>query len=273
MQKLHPAQKIKSSSKEVTFEEDFFNSHGKYVHPTCIIGPHVTLGENVKVGPFCSIFGNVTIGDNTRIHGYTIIGAPAQVVGQKDSFGTIQIGKSCELREFIAVHASRYPDGKTIIGDNCYIMNYCHVAHDVILEHNVTLINNVNLGGHTHIEHHVMMMANSATHQFTRVGSYAALTPFTGIRQDAPPFCILHKQPGRFAGLNRIALKRSGFSSEQIDNLNTVTKLWHHKKISLEEIKEQSKTTPWGSDTNVQYFLKFIEKSKRGVSKKSVLDT
>lgn len=256
------------------FEEAFFHSSETYIHPTAIVGEHVKLGSNVKVGPFCVIVGNVTIGDNTRLHAHVTIGFPGQVTGLLESLGSIHIGKNCEIREFVTIHAARTAQGSTRIGNNCYLMNFAHVSHDGVLEDNVTLINNASLGGHTHIEKNAIVMANSATHQFSRIGQFTALAPFSGIRQDLPPFCLFSGQPAHFYGLNLIGLKRAGFSRESIYALKHVTKLFYQEKLPLEAITTLADQEPtWGSDAAVKTFLHFIANSSRGVSKKSGLDT
>lgn len=255
------------------FEEAFFRSNQTYIHPTAVVGPSVILEDNVKIGPFCTVVGNVTIGSGTRLHAQVTVGFPAQVLGMKESFGRVVIGKNCELREFVTVHASRYPDGATTIGDTCYLMNFAHVSHDCVLENNVTLINNVNLGGHTHIEKNAFVMAGSATHQFCRIGTLTALAPFSGIRQDLPPFGLFSGQPARFYGLNVIGLKRAGFSRESINALKHVTKLFYQEKLTFDAIKELSITEQeWGNDQHVQAFLTFVEKSSRGVSRACAKD-
>lgn len=263
----------KKKGKASDFEEAFFSFNETFVHPTAIIGKNVVLEDGVKVGPFCVVIGNVKIGQGTRLHSNVTIGYPAQVLGAKESSGKIEIGKNCELREFVTIHASRYLDGQTKIGDNCYIMNYSHVGHDCILENNVTLINNVNLGGHTYVERNVIIMANSATHQFCRIGKFTAIAPYGGTRQDLPPFSLFNEQPAKFAGLNVIGLRRAGISRESINAIKHLTKLFYSDKISTDKIKELAKSEPeWGLDENVQYFIEFIEKSTRGISRRCVSD-
>ncbi len=255
------------------FVEAFFNSPDSYIHPTAIVDPRVKLGSGAKIGPFCTLIGDITIGKNTRLYGHVSVGFPAQSRGTKDNTGTIVIGDDCEIREFVTIHGSKYPAGQTIIGNNCYLMNYCHVSHDVTLEDNVTLINSVNLGGHTYIEKNGFMMANAATHQFCRVGTFTALAPFGGIRQDLPPFCLFSGQPAQFSGLNATGLKRAGFSNESINALKHVTKLFFQDKILLGDIKALAQAEPvWGSDQAVQRFIAFIEKSDRGVSRRNIND-
>jgi UDP-N-acetylglucosamine acyltransferase len=263
---------IKAKRGASGFEEAFFHSNDTYIHPSAIVGDNVELGNNVKVGPFCVIAGNVKIGDNTRLHANVMVGFPAQNIGTKESYGNIEIGQNCELREFVTIHASKYPDGLTKIGNSCYIMNYSHVSHDSILEDNVTLINNVSLGGHSYIEKNAFLMAYAATHQFCRVGTFTAVAPFSGARQDLPPFCLFNEQPAAYAGLNIIALKRAGFSSETINALKHVTKLFYNEKMFITKIKEIVANEPWGNNPQVQHFLNFIENSKRGVSMRAVSD-
>jgi UDP-N-acetylglucosamine acyltransferase len=252
------------------FEEAFFKNSETFIHPTATVGAHVKLGPGVKIGPFCVVIGNTTIGANTRLHAYVSVGFPGQVLGLKDSLGTIEIGSDCQLREFVSVHAPRTATGITKIGNRCYLMNFAHASHDVVLEDNVTLINNVSLGGHVHIEKNAIVMANSASHQFCRIGMYAGLAPMSGIRQDLPPFCLYSGKPASFYGLNVIGLRRGGFSRESINALKHVTKLFFQDKLPLEQILERAQhEQDWGSDQHVATFLSFIKNSQRGVSRRA----
>jgi len=265
---------VKSNTKAFSFEEDFFCSKKTYIHPTAILGPNIKLGNNVKIGPFCILIGNIFINDNTTVYSNVVIGAPAQNTGTNKSLGKINIGKNCKIREFVTIGASKYEDGKTTIGNNCYIMNYSHVAHDVTLENNVTLINNVNLGGHVHIEKNAFLMANTAAHQFCRIGQFCSLAPFSAIRQDLPPFCMFSGLPAKFYGLNIVALKRAEIKKENIDAIKSITKLFYQDKLLLNDIKkliEKGSEKKLGNNSFVRSFLGFIEQSKRGVSKQAAI--
>lgn len=259
---------------EASFEEAFFHDPNVYIHPTAIVGPNVSLGIGAKIGPYAVIVGNVSIGDGSRIYPHVTIGFPAEDINTKTPRGNVTIGKNCEIREFATIGASKYPTGSTIIGDNAYIMHYCHVAHDVTLENNVILINNVQLGGHTYVEHHAFLMANSATHQGTRIGQYAALAPFSGIRQDIPPFCIMNGVPAGFAGLNIVGLRRAGFSSANLQAIKKISSMFYQQKLSLEAIQEAIPADPLlAQDPYVTAFLTFVTQSQRGVSRRSEIDT
>ena len=259
----------------INFEKDFLNSNQTYIHSTSIIGPNVELDQGVKIGPFCIIQGQVQISSNTQIFPNVVIGTPAQNLDTNDILGKIKIGKNCRIREFTTVGACKNSKGKTIIGDNCYIMSYVHVAHDVTLENNVTLINNVNLGGHVYIEKNAFLMSNSAAHQFCKIGQFCGLSSFSAIRQDIPPFCKFDGIPAKFCGLNSIAMKRAGFDDENINAIKHVVKLFYQDKFLLDDIKTLIKKEDekwWGQNENVQKFLKFIENSNRGISRKTIKD-
>ncbi|MBD3273522.1 acyl-ACP--UDP-N-acetylglucosamine O-acyltransferase [Candidatus Dependentiae bacterium] len=251
------------------FEEDFFNSKKTYIHPSAIVGKNVQLGNNVKIGPFSVLTGNIEIADNSVIHSHVSIGSPAQNLETSNSLGKIKIGKNVRIREFSRVGASKFENGQTTIGDNCYIMSYCHVGHDVTLEKNVTLINNVNLGGHVHVGKNAFLMANTAAHQFCRIGEYCSLAPYSAIRQDLPPYCMFSGLPAKFFGLNLIALKRAKFSRESINAIKHVAKLFYQDKFLLKDIINKAKEEiSWGNNNFVKNFLNFIENSNRGVSRK-----
>ena len=241
-----------------------------YVHPTAIVGDRVTLGSGVKIGPYCVVLGNVHIGDGTRLSAHVTIGYPAQDVGTPAPLGKIVIGPHCNIREFVTIHASKSDEGTTSIGDNCYLMTFSHVGHDVTLEENVILINNATIGGYAHIGRNVMLMAGTAIHQFCRIGKYSCVTPFGGARQDAPPFCMFTGGPAGFAGLNKIALRRAGFSSQDIAALKSVTKLFYVDKVLLADLQAQAASEPFGQNEHVQDFLSFIATSKRGVSRRTL---
>ena len=264
------SQTSKLASKASSFEEAFFHSTDTYIHPTAIIGESVKLGHGVKVGPFCTVIGNTTIGENTRLHAHVTIGFPGQVVGITQSLGTITIGSNCDLREFVTVHAARTEQGSTIIGDNCYIMHYAHVAHDAMLGNNIVINPNVNLGGHTEIADRAVIMTGSATHQFCKIGRLTALAPFSGIRQDLPPFCIFNGKPAAFFGLNVIGLRRNGIPRESINALKHITKLFYLDKLPTEAIfATAEEDSVLSSDIFVQEFITFVRNSPRGISRRS----
>lgn len=257
---------------ESSLESSFFSSPDTYVHPTAYVGPAVMLGNNVKVGPYSQIIGNVTVGDNTQIYGHVVIGSPAQDLSVRKPLGRVEIGAHSVIREFVTIDAPKADASCTRIGEHNYLMHFAHVGHDVTTGDHVTMTNHVQLAGHAVLEDHVLLMAHAAVHQFCRIGAYTALAPFSGCRQDLPPYSLFAKQPAAFAGLNKIKLRRALFSDAALAGLKQVTALFFQEKLPIALIQERSVSEPWGTSEQVQRFITFIANSRRGVSRSTVRD-
>ena len=255
-----------------SLEHAFFSAPGTYIHPTAYVGPDVTLGTNVKIGPYSLLTGSVTVANDVQIYGHVVIGSPAQDLGTRRPLGTVAIGAQSIIREFATIDAPSSADGVTTVGAHNYIMHFAHLAHDVTTGEHVVMTNNSQIAGHAVIENYVLIMAHAAIHQRCRIGTYSALAPFSGCRQDIPPFSLFAHQPAAFAGLNRIKLKRNNFSSESINGLKRVTGLFYREKLPLQEIQRICSEEQWGSAIPVQQFLTFLTDSARGVSRLSVRD-
>lgn len=255
-----------------SFEHSFYDSHETYVHPTAIVGPHVVLSDGVKIGPYAVVTGNVTIGSQTQIHAHAIVGSPAQDVGVTTPLGRVEIGSNTIIREFATINAPKTAEGVTKIGDSCYCMHFSHIAHDVVLENHVVLTNNTQIAGHAHLESHVIMMAHTGVHQWVRVGQYSALTPYTGARQDIPPFSLFVGKPAAWAGLNRIALRRAGFASSSIDAIKTLLTWFYRDKVPTPALVERCATQSWHNDPAIVQVINFITQSTRGVSRQHLKD-
>ncbi len=241
------------------------------IHPTACVDASVVCEPGVRIGPYAVIVGDVVIGQGTRVYPYVSIGLPAQNLGTVSSLGKVIIGKNCHLREYVSIHAPKAEKGTTFIGDNCYVMAYAHISHDVTLEEGVVVTNASSLAGHVYIEKYAVIMAQAALHQYCRVGQYSCLAACAASRQDIPPFSLFTGQPARFAGLNRVALKRRGFSQETIERLRKVAHLFFLRKVSVLDIKNHLSQDE-AKDMCVQEFCAFIQESGRGVSQQSLLD-
>ncbi len=193
-----------------------------------------------------------------------------------NDLGIILIGAHNEIREFVSIHSSKFPDGKTIIGNHCYIMAYSHVSHDVQLGDYVTLTNNVNLGGHTIVEDRAVLMANAATHQWCRIGRYAALSPFSAIRQDLPPYGLYVGQPAYYSTLNSVALRRAGIAKNSQNNLKKIMTLFYQDNLSFDEFSTKiNNEAMLHGDEHVVSFVNFVRHSihhGRGVSRRVARD-
>ena len=253
------------------------------IHPTAIISPEATVGENVEIGPYsvigpdvqigkgtvvgphAVIEGPTKIGSNCHIFQFAAIGAPPQDLKFKGEKCPVIIGDNNTIREFVTIHRATSSDiGMTFIGDNNLLMAYCHVAHNCKLGNNIVMANAANLAGHIHVEDYAIIGGLSGVHQFTRIGCHAMISGTSAVNQDVPPYVIVAGNHARLYGLNIIGLKRRGFSDKTVENLKKAYRIVFRSSLLLSEaakkIRSEIKDSP-----EVDHFIEFIEKSERGV--------
>ncbi len=246
-----------------------------------------SLGKNVAVEPFAYIAGNVEIGDDSWIGPNTTIldgtrmgsncsvfpGAVISGIPQDMKFAgeeTItQIGNNCTFREGATINRGTKSLGKTIMGNNCLMMANSHVAHDCILGDNIILVNNVMLGGEVQLDNYVIMGGGSAAHQFTRVGAHAMISGGAMFKKDIPPYAIINNEPVGFAGLNKIGLRRRGFTQQQIDEIEEIYKVIYFSGRNISQAMQYLKESFKPTD-ELNYIVDFVANSKRGILKSSI---
>jgi UDP-N-acetylglucosamine acyltransferase len=170
------------------------------VHATAVLEGDVRLGEGATVGAFSYLRGPIVVGAGTHIGVHCVIGTDGEHKTRAPS-GVIAIGAHTIIRELTVIQRGT-GDRDTTIGDGCYIMDHCHVAHDVVIADGVTLSPNVVLGGHTRVHEGATVGIGAITHQFSTVGAYAMIGMGAIVTRDVPPFCLVAGNPARFLRFN-----------------------------------------------------------------------
>jgi len=194
--------------------------NSSYIHPTAIIGPEVTLGENNYIGPYCYITGKTVIGDHNRFEAYCSIGTPAEHRNHfKESPFSAIIGNNCVIREFVTINSGTVRD--TVLYDNITMLRNSHIGHDSIIESKVNLSCNVLIGGHSYIMEGANMGLGSMCHQFSILGAYSMIG-MGGIvvkSSEIHPGEIYIGNPVKFLKENKIGLNRNGITPEKLSEL------------------------------------------------------
>lgn len=199
-----------------------------YIHPDAkigknvVIGPFVTIDKNVVIGDGTRIEPNVTIyegariGKNCRIFPGAVIAAVPQDLKFRGEETTVEIGDNNMIRECVTIHRGTASKGKTVIGNNCLIMAYAHIAHDCVLGSNIILANAVQLAGEVEVDDFAIIGGGTLVHQFSRIGGHVMIQGGSHINKDIPPYVRAARMPISYTGINTVGLRRRNFSNETI---------------------------------------------------------
>ena len=249
------------------------------IHPTAVIdetaqiaqdveiGAYTIIGKNVVIESGCKIAENANIqyahiGKNTRISPFASIGGEPQDLGYKGELTGVIIGENCWIREFATVNRAS-GEGNTIIGNNCLLMAYTHVAHNCVLGDNVIMANAATLGGHCHVGFGAFLGGMSVFHQNLRIGDMAIISGASASRMDIIPYCKAEGIPCLPVGLNAIGLRRKGVDKDSRDAIHKAIRILRSEQYNTTQALEVIEGEFKGNEY-VDKLVEFVRTSKRG---------
>lgn len=251
------------------------------IHPLAYVDPAAELADDVEIGPFCYVEARVVLGPGTKldshstVKGGTTLGAD-NFVGQGAVLGGdpqdrkyggestyLRVGDRNVFREYVTVHRATGEGNATVVGNDNYIMAYCHLGHNVTLHDFVTIANNTGVSGHVTIEDLVTIGGMTGIHQFCRIGKVAMIGGMSRIVRDAPPFMLAEGPEQEVHDINAIGLRRMGITPESRLALHKACKLLFKSQLGLKNamaiVQREVVITP-----EVQYLLDFEERRGQG---------
>jgi UDP-N-acetylglucosamine acyltransferase len=223
------------------------------IHPSAIVDPTAQLGRDVEIGPFAMVEAGAKIGDRCKIgprstvkSGSTlgcdnslyegaVLGGLPQLAAPTGPPGKLIVGDRNVFRENVTVHLAMTEKGVTRIGNDCLMMVSSHVAHDCVIADRVIMTNNVMLGGHVTVGERAFLGGGSAVHQFCRIGRIAMVGGMARIVQDVLPFVTIDGDSGDVVGLNRVGLRRSGMSRDEMADIKEAYRIIYRSGESFSE--------------------------------------
>jgi UDP-N-acetylglucosamine acyltransferase len=206
------------------------------------------------------------IGKNCKIFPGAVIAAIPQDLKFRGEETLVKIGDNSTIREFATINRGTKANYETVVGNNCLIMAYSHVAHDCVLGDNVILANCATLGGHIEIDNWAIVGGLSAVHQFVHIGAHSMISGGSLVRKDVPPFTKAAREPLSYVGVNSIGLRRRGYSDETINEIQNIYRLIYLKGYNVTQainiIEADLPATPERDE-----ILSFINLSSRGIMK------
>lgn len=249
-----------------------------YIHPgakiakNVVVEPFTTIHNNVIIGEGTWIGSNVTImegariGKNCNIFPGAVISAPPQDLKYKGEETTVEIGDFTTIRECVTINKGTEDRMKTVIGSNCLIMAYCHIAHDCYVGNNVIFSNNSTLAGHVTIGHNVVLAGLVAVHQFVSIGQHAFVTGGSLVRKDVPPFVKAAREPLSYVGINSVGLRRRGFDTDKIKEIQNIYRILYQKNYNNSQAVQIIEVEMEATNERDE-ILQFIRDSQRGIMK------
>jgi len=238
---------------------------GVSVGPYAVVGPDVTIGAGTTIGPHALIEQKTTVGSGCRISKGAVLGTDPQDLKFHGEETWLHVGDRTMIREFATLNRGTSAAGKTVVGSDCVLMAYTHVAHDCLLGDHVILSNAVNMAGHVEIGDWAIVGGVTPIHQFVRIGAHAFVGGGSRIPQDVPPFCRAAGNPPKLYGLNSVGLERRGFSKETRQALKQAYRTVLMRGLTVTKGVEKAREAAAGVE-EVLHFLDFIEASERGIT-------
>ena len=210
------------------------------ISPLAHIHPDAQLGKDVTVDAFAVIENEVSIGDGTHVMSHAVImrkviigkacrifpGAVIGAIPQDLKFNgeetVVQIGDNTTIRECVTINRGTKDKWKTVVGDDCLLMAYSHIAHDCLLGNHVIIANSVQLAGHVEIGDHAIIGGMAAAIQFSKIGAHTYIAGGTEVIKDVPPYIKAGRSPLSYVGVNSVGLQRRGFTSEKINSISEI---------------------------------------------------
>ncbi|MGO1729876.1 MAG: acyl-ACP--UDP-N-acetylglucosamine O-acyltransferase [Flavobacteriaceae bacterium] len=249
-----------------------------YVHPgakiakNVVIEPFTTIHNNVVIEEGSWIGSNVTImegariGKNVSIFPGAVISAIPQDKKFDDEDTVTEIGDNTTIRECVTINRGTSDKMKTKIGKNCWIMAYCHIAHDCIVGDNCVFSNNTTLAGHITVGDYAVLAGMSAVQQFCSIGRHAFITGGSLVRKDVPPYVKAAREPLSYVGINSVGLRRRGFDTEKIREIQNIYRILYQRNYNnsqaLSILEAEMEATPERDE-----IIQFIKDSQRGIMK------
>lgn len=247
-----------------------------YIHPGADIGDDVTvepfayIEENVVIGagtrimPHASIMSGARIGKNCTIFPNAVISGIPQDLKFENEESLAIIGDNTTVRECATVNRGTKSRGQTVVGSDCLLMAYCHVAHDCVLKDNVIIGNAVQIAGEVEIDDYAIISGGTLIHQFTRIGKHTMIQGGTRLGKDIPPYTLAGRDPVSYVGLNIVGLRRRAFAREQINSIQEIYRYLYLSGYNISQALEKIESELAETDERTE-IIDFVRASSRGI--------
>jgi UDP-N-acetylglucosamine acyltransferase len=255
MNTIHPTAIVSSKAKI---------GNNNIIHPFTIIEDDVEIGNDCEIGPSAVLYNGARVGNKVIIYqGASVAHRPQDLkFGNEATY--FYVGDNTVIHEFVTLHRGTKETGLSKIGKNCLIMAYAHIAHDCVIGDNVIFANGVTIAGHVNIGDWVIIGGMSGVHQFSNIGKHSMIGANTAVVKDVPPFVLSGRFPLKYEGLNKVGLRRRGFTEEDIAAIKKTYDLIYNSGLNVTKGVNKAESE-LATNYYVRDIIQFVRTSKRGI--------
>ena len=256
-----------------------------YIAPTARVHPEARIGAQCRVGEYCVIEQDVvlgmgcvlepyvyvkrwtTLGEANEISACTVLGTDPLDKNFTGERSYLRIGNRNRIREHYTISRGTAPESETVLGDGNYIMTAGHIAHNCRIGSNTVLASCTLASGYVEIEDQAFISGQIAIHQYSKIGRLAMIAGGVRVNLDAPPYFLyggLYIKPD---GLNKVGLRRAGFTAEQMRVLKQAYQLLYLSGLKLADALGRIESEIPNEHT--LHLVRFIRGSKRGIAREA----
>lgn len=236
------------------------------IEPFATVQQDVVIGDGTWIGPNAVIMDGARIGKDCKIFPGAVISGIPQDLKFKGEKTTAEIGDRTTIRECVTINRGTVDRYKTVVGTDCLIMAYAHLGHDCIVGNYCILGNTVQLAGHVVVDDYVIFGGACAVQQFSKIGAHAYIGGCSQVRKDIPPYTKAAREPIAYAGINSVGLRRRGFTSEKINEIQEIYRFVFLQGLNGTKALDLVESTIPQSEER-DYIVNFIKTSERGIMK------
>ncbi len=246
------------------------------VHPKAKIGKDVkiesfatiqedvVIGDGTWIGPNVVIMNGARIGKNCKIFAGAVIAGEPQDQKFQGEYSTVEIGDNTKIHEFATINRGTSARGKSVIGSNCLLMSYTHVAHDSVIKDNCILGSYAGLAGEVEVDSYAIVSPGTLVHQFVRIGTHVMIQGGSRVTKDIPPYILAGREPLTYTGINSVGLRRRNFTNEVIYEIQEIYRIIYQRNMNISDAVDFIEANLPASGERDEVIL-FIRNSKRGI--------
>ncbi|MDR1356379.1 MAG: acyl-ACP--UDP-N-acetylglucosamine O-acyltransferase [Tannerellaceae bacterium] len=239
------------------------------IEPFAVIEKDVEIGDNCHIYPHATILNGARIGHDCRIFPGAVIAGIPQDLKFAGEITTAEIGNRTTIRECATVNRGTASKERTIVGNDCLIMAYSHIAHDCRLNDHIIIGNATQLAGEVDIDDYAIVSGGSLVHQFTRISKHVMIQGGSRIGKDIPPYTLIGRDPIVYCGINIVGLRRRGFTNDQVFLIQDIYRTLYTRGLNNSDALRAIENE-YESGEERDLILDFIKTSKRGIVRGSI---